>query len=86
MKKQQIFWNHLSYADQVKAMNLISDLIQEQADPMLKVSLAAALIELEMWSNGPVEAAKLLADADLADTNEAEVDSDGYPIIKTYIH
>jgi len=85
MKKQQIFWNHLSYADQVRAMNLISDLIQEQKDPMLKVSLAAALIELEIWSNGPVESAQMLAEVDLAD-EDIDIDEDGNPIIKTYIH
>lgn len=86
MKKQQILWNHLQYIDQVKAMNRISDLIQDETDPLTKIALAAALIELEIWSNGPVESANLLIDAELADTENLDIDEEGNVIPKTYIH
>lgn len=85
MKKQQILWNHLQYIDQIKAMNKISDLLHEQTDPILKVALTAALIELEIWSNGSIEAANLLIDADLAEEN-IELDSEETSITKTWIH
>jgi len=63
MKKQtMIMWNHLQYSDQVKAMNLIADLIEQQSDTMMRTALAAAITELEIWSNTPLDLGGLVHD------------------------
>jgi hypothetical protein len=54
MKKEtMIMWNHLDYPTQVQAIELISRLIEEQMDHTMRVAIAAAVTELEIWSNTP---------------------------------
>jgi hypothetical protein len=54
MKKQtMIMWNHLDYPTQVRAIDLISKLIEEQMDSTMRIAIAAAVTELEIWSNTP---------------------------------
>jgi len=48
-----IFWNHLDYTDQVKAINLIKELANSQPESIIKTALIAAVNELEIWSNSP---------------------------------
>lgn len=54
-KSTMVMWNHLQYIDQVRAMDKIADLIEEQSDETMRVALAAALAELEIWSNTPID-------------------------------
>jgi hypothetical protein len=53
MKRLQVSWGHLDYPDQIRALDIISQLIEEQQDPFMKVVLEAAVAELKMWSNVP---------------------------------
>jgi hypothetical protein len=54
MKKEtMIMWNHLDYPTQVRAIDLISKLIEEQMDDSMRTAIAAAVTELEIWSNTP---------------------------------
>jgi hypothetical protein len=56
MKKPTvIMWNHLDYATQSQAMLLLEQLRAVQQDPVMKTALGAAIIELELWSNAPIE-------------------------------
>jgi hypothetical protein len=57
MKKKSatVQWNHLEYVDQISAMKKINELIESQTDETIKVALTAALMELEIWSNAPLD-------------------------------
>jgi hypothetical protein len=73
MKKQtMIMWNHLDYLTQVKAIDLISELIEQQLDQAIKTAIAAAVTELEIWSNTPCEIVNsiLNEDEDMEDEPE----------------
>ena len=72
MKKKQIVvqWNHLQYLDQVRAMDKINELIESQTDETMKIALTAALLELEVWSNAPVEVVNALVDDESAEDEE----------------
>lgn len=50
-----ILWNELSYETQIKVMDLMELLLLEQSDIELQDGLAAAISELEIWSNSPCE-------------------------------
>ena len=50
-----ILWNELSYETQLKVMDLVEELLLEQSDIDMQDGLAAALKELEIWSNSPCE-------------------------------
>lgn len=78
-----IMWNHLQYIDQAKAMDKIAELLEEQSDETTRIALAAALAELEMWSNASCETVNELV---YGDEEESQFDNDGNPITKTYIH
>lgn len=65
-KQSSVMWNHLQYADQVKAMNKITELIKSQTDPIVKTALIAALSELEIWSNATCEDVDFQFSGDLA--------------------
>ena len=82
MKKSTvIMWNHLQYADQVKAMEKIAELIDSQNDETMRLALAAALMELEIWSNTPLALVNsLVHDEPMEDEDEEE------EIEKTWIH
>lgn len=71
-KPTMIMWNHLDYFTQVKAIDLISELIEQQMDQTMRTALAAAVTELEIWSNTPCEVVNsmLNSDEDLEDEPE----------------
>lgn len=46
-------WNEISYDKQQKVLDLIEDLLLRQTDEEMQYGLAAALSELEIWSNTP---------------------------------
>jgi len=48
-------WNHLDYTTQSQAMVLLENLRATQTDPVMKTALGAAILELELWSNAPIE-------------------------------
>lgn len=79
-KSSVVYWNHLQYIDQMRAMDKIAELIEQQSDETVRVALTAALMELEMWSNTPCEVLNDLVG------HEEPTDADGNPIKKTYIH
>lgn len=85
-KATTIMWNHLDYPSQMRALDLISELIEQQMDPLMRTALAAALMELEIWSNTPCENLPLTLE-DLPDEEDDEdIDEDGNPITKEWIH
>lgn len=49
-------WNELSYEMQMKVLDRIGDLmLEEDDDEPLQFALAAAIMELEVWSNSPCQ-------------------------------
>jgi len=75
-------WNHLQYTDQIKAMEKIYDLMEQQSDETTRVALNAALMELELWSNASIESINAIVH-----NNEPVVDEeDKESVPKTYIH
>lgn len=78
-KQNMVMWSHLQYIDQIKVMNKIAELIESQTDETMRVGLAAALTELEIWSNTPLEVVNAL----VHDEPEEDEDDD---IEKTWIH
>ena len=40
---------------QLKIMDRIGDLIMEEKDEAVQFGIAAAITELEMWSNAPIQ-------------------------------
>jgi hypothetical protein len=88
MKKQTtIMWNHLDYPTQLNAINIISKLIGHQIDPLMKTALAAAVMELEMWSNTTCNISPSLEESsdEAADENTDEIDNNNF-IPKPWIH
>jgi hypothetical protein len=76
MKKQtMIMWNHLDYPTQVRAIDLISKLIEEQMDSSMRTAIAAAVSELEIWSNTPCATpAPIVSEDEFEDDDEDEDD------------
>lgn len=50
-----MLWNQLSYDEQLEVLDLIQGLLMRQRDKQVRLALSAALNELEVWSNSPVE-------------------------------
>ena len=46
-------WNDLSYEVQMKVLDRIGDLIFEEKNEEMQFAIAAAIVELEVWSNTP---------------------------------
>jgi hypothetical protein len=55
MKKLVVMWNHLDYTTQSQALLLLEQYRATQQDPVMKTALGAAILELELWSNAPIE-------------------------------
>jgi hypothetical protein len=72
-------WNHLQYIDQVRVMDKINELIESQTDETMRTALTAALIELEIWSNTPLDMVNALVHDEPLEEDEEEVE-------KTWIH
>ena len=51
-------WNELDYETQKRVMDLVEDLLLKQTDITMQDGLAAALTELEIWSNSPIRIVK----------------------------
>lgn len=82
MKKlSMVMWNHLQYIDQMRAMNKIAELIENQTDETIRVALAAALTELEIWSNTPLSVVNALVHDEPAEDDEEDEE-----VEKTWIH
>lgn len=47
-------WNDLDYEVQLKVLDRFGDLLLKEEDEQLQFAMAAALVELEVWSNSPV--------------------------------
>ena len=77
-KSTMVMWNHLQYIDQMRAMSKIAELMETQTDETMRVALAAALTELEIWSNTPLSVVNALVH-DEPEEDEEEVE-------KTWIH
>lgn len=48
-------WNDLSYEFQLKVLEKIEDVLLKELDEEMQEGLVEALIELELWSNKPIE-------------------------------
>jgi hypothetical protein len=48
-----LLWNEIDYETQVKVMDLVEQLLLKQTEIPLQDGMAAALAELEIWSNSP---------------------------------
>lgn len=46
-------WNEFDYETQQEVIDRIGDLMLKQKDDHLQFALAAAMVELDMWSNSP---------------------------------
>lgn len=46
-------WNDLDYETQRQVISQIGDLMLKQTDERLQFAMAAAMVELDMWSNTP---------------------------------
>jgi hypothetical protein len=84
-KKIQIMWNHLDYPTQVRAIDLISKFIDQQTDSLMKTAIAAAVTELELWSNAPCDSLSSIL-GELPSEEDEDLDEDDEPIIKSWIH
>lgn len=86
MKKSTIImWNHLQHIDQMRAMNKIAELMDSQTDEIMRVALMAALTELEIWSNTPLDLVNALVHDEPEDDDE-EDEVDEVEVEKTWIH
>lgn len=47
-------WNDLDYETQLKVIDRFGDVMLQEKDERLQFAMAAALVELEMWSNSPI--------------------------------
>lgn len=47
-------WNDLDYETQLLVMDRFGDMLLAEQDEGLQFAMAAALVELETWSNTPV--------------------------------
>lgn len=50
-----MIWNQLDYATQLRIVNKIFQLALIEDDDCIKDGLIAAINELEIWSNSPIE-------------------------------
>ena len=48
-------WNEFDYEMQMKILDRIGDLILQEKDEAMQFGLAAAITELEVWSNSPIQ-------------------------------
>jgi hypothetical protein len=48
-------WNDVEYELQMKVLDLFGDLLLKETDERLQFAMASAIVELEMWSNTPIE-------------------------------
>lgn len=48
-------WNEIDYDTQKRVMDLIEELLLKRTDEDLQDGMAAALSELEIWSNSPCQ-------------------------------
>ena len=49
-----MLWNDLDYETQLLVMDRFGDMLLAEKDESLQFAMAAALVELETWSNTPV--------------------------------
>jgi|SRR5271166_3338684 len=47
-------WNEIDYEMQMKILDRIGDLILQEKDEAMQFGIAAAITELEVWSNSPI--------------------------------
>jgi hypothetical protein len=47
-------WNNIDYDMQMKILDRIGDLILQETDESMQFGIAAAITELEVWSNSPI--------------------------------
>jgi hypothetical protein len=81
-KQTTIMWNHLDYSIQLKTIKLIKDFAENQLNKTMKIALEAALLELELWSNAPVESLLTINEESDEEENIEEQDI----ISKHWIH
>lgn len=55
-------WNELDYETQMKILDRIGDLINQEKDVVIQYGIAAAINELEIWSNSPIREVTSLED------------------------
>lgn len=51
-------WNELDYEMQMRILDRIGDLILGEKDEVMQFGIAAAIGELEIWSNSPINGRK----------------------------
>jgi hypothetical protein len=49
-----MLWNELDYEMQMKILDRIGDLLLQEKDEAMQFGIAAAITELEVWSNSPI--------------------------------
>lgn len=52
MNKMQ--WNDLDHETQLLVMDRFGDMMLAEKDERVQFAMAAAIVELEMWSNAPI--------------------------------
>jgi hypothetical protein len=57
-----MLWNQLNYETQMKILDRIGDLIFQEEDEAMQFGIAAAITELELWSNSPIREEENLVD------------------------
>lgn len=50
-----MLWNQLEYDVQKLVINKLKDLLKIERNLLFKMGLEAAILELEIWSNSPIE-------------------------------
>ena len=50
-----MIWNELDYATQMRVIDKIVDLLKDEDDGLMQDGIIAAVHELEIWSNSPIE-------------------------------
>ena len=47
-------WNDLDHETQLEVLDRLGDTMLQEKNERLQFAMAAALVELEMWSNSPI--------------------------------
>lgn len=50
-----MLWNKLEYQEQLQIIDKIVSLLEKEEDPRVQDGLMAAIHELELWSNSPIQ-------------------------------
>lgn len=65
-------WNEIDYETQKRVMDLIEELLLKQKEIDLQDGMAAALAELEVWSNSPCQ---IIGPNDPVEASDWDVDA-----------